>query len=240
LFSWWKRRAVRPPEVGSAEDLAQRLVHALNAAGHRARRLDTRVETDDGFLLQPKGPDVVPLGIGSVRTCTTVSLAHPTLLPQGTFEFQHATGADAAAALDKGFAAWVGLDYAVLADALRVEPRHCMSLVIDARRVVLGPVAHLVAQPLPARDEDHPFCPCCLFTHALAALKPVIDDAGTHGMRLFAARTADGGFEADCRVDGEDWPAGAAALADYARTWRGEGLEFRKQYALVHTPRAAS
>jgi hypothetical protein len=40
-------------------------------------------------------------------------------------------------------------------------------------------------------------------------------------------------MQADCRVNGEDWLAGADALRAYVATWPDRGLETRKQYVLI-------
>jgi hypothetical protein len=53
------------------------------------------------------------------------------------------------------------------------------------------------------------------------------------GVRLFAMRGADGAAEADCRLNGEDWEAGKAALIKYVESWPDLGVEFRKQYVII-------
>lgn len=46
---------------------------------------------------------IQPRPEGGVQTVTTVQLSHPTLLPSGIFEFQHAIGVNTSAALERGF-----------------------------------------------------------------------------------------------------------------------------------------
>jgi Family of unknown function (DUF6348) len=117
------------------------------------------------------------------------------------------------------------------------------------RRAVLGPVAHFMTMPHAPRDESgaaepreneeaaekHPFCPCCPLTNSFHAFKGLIEDDGFYGVRLFAARDAQGSPQADCRVNGEDWETGAEALREYVRTWPEAGYEFRKQYVILQS-----
>jgi hypothetical protein len=42
--------------------------------------------------------------------------------------------------------------------------------------------------------------------------------------------------QADCRVNGEDWSAGAEALRAYVTRWPDRGFEFRKQYVVIQSP----
>lgn len=60
------------------------------------------------------------------------------------------------------------------------------------------------------------------------------------GIRLFAARYEDGAAEADCRVNGEDWPAGKEALIRYVNQWPQRGFEFRKQYVAIESTTKSS
>jgi hypothetical protein len=102
--------------------------------------------------------------------------------------------------------------------------------------VVHGPTARWVADADAQPDDPgHPFCPCCMLQETFEALQPVLLDDAPHGVRLFAMRHADGSVDADCRVDGDDFPAGVEALRDYAASWPGRGAEFRKQYLVMRT-----
>ncbi|SDY41136.1 hypothetical protein SAMN04487939_10219 [Lysobacter sp. yr284] len=133
-----------------------------------------------------------------------------------------------------------------------------------ARRIVFGPVASFGRAQQAAADaardgggaaarnadgeetdacaagEDgqaHGFCPCCLLTNSLDAFRPLLEDQGLFALRLFASRDhQDGECQADCRVNGEDWPQGLDGLRDYAARWPsapGQTIEFRKQYVIV-------
>lgn len=78
-----------------------------------------------------------------------------------------------------------------------------------------------------------PFCACCFLTNNFDAFKSLVESDGVHAIRFYAARNPDGSPEADCRVNGHDFPDGAAALRRYATTWPPAGFEFRKQYVLM-------
>ena len=136
-------------------------------------------------------------------------------------------------------------DLPVFLDAIEQKPKHCTLLQFEIpgdgtvgprkRRVVLGPIAHLVnrsAEKL-KEEEAHPFCPCCLFTRTAGVLKQRVSDDRFYGIRLFATRDPDGVSEADCRLNGENWEPGKAALTDYVNSWPDLGFEFRKQFVIV-------
>jgi hypothetical protein len=178
---------------------------------------------------------------------TTIEVTHSEHFPQGVFEFQHATGDTIEDSIRCGVEQWAKTDLVALLDALRPKAETCMTMEISFpeaegkparfRRAVLSPVTHLQLKP-PAQqagaDDEHPFCPCCLLTRSFEAFKGLFENDGFFGIRLFAARDQDGSPQADCRVNGMDWEAGAVALRQYVETWPGEGYEFRKQYVVLH------
>jgi hypothetical protein len=143
----------------------------------------------------------------------------------------------------KGFEQWMQADLPVFTDALRKKPQRCTYLQMEpaaegsslpgTRRVVLGPASHLVSRPAENKDEEHPFCPCCLFTKTGDIWKDKISSSSFYGIRLFAMRDSDGSAGADCRVNGQDWATGKAALTHYAESWPNRGVEFRKQYVII-------
>ena len=124
------------------------------------------------------------------------------------------------------------------------------------RRVVFGPTSHYMATPhaqpsCPAaaseaseldsqsesesESDEHDFCPCCLLTKSIDAFRPLLASRAFAAIRLYAARDAEGEIQADCRLNGEDYPAGQLALMDYVKTWPEMGFEFRKQLVVVHS-----
>ncbi|MHA7678604.1 DUF6348 family protein [Cupriavidus sp. PET2-C1] len=124
------------------------------------------------------------------------------------------------------------------------------------RRVVFGPTSHYMATPhaqpscpVTAREaseqdsesdehdehDEHDFCPCCLLTKSIDAFRPLLASCEFGAIRLYAARYADGEIQTDCRLNGEDYPAGQLALMDYVKTWPEMGFEFRKQLVVVRS-----
>lgn len=201
-----------------------------------------------GLLLSPRGLDIQQTESGNIRTSTIVQVSHPVLIPDGLYEFQHAVGEDVVSSLRSGFSQWAQLDLPVLCDVAREAPEDCSTLEMTfpdegegehKRRVLLGPTGHMVRPSQEseegAEDEEHPFCPCCLTTNCLEAFAPLLKMKETLGLRLFAARSAEGETSADCRVNGEEFAPGIAALRAYAENWPERGFEFRKQYVVFQT-----
>ena len=113
------------------------------------------------------------------------------------------------------------------------------------RRAVLGPVAHFTMEKESTAakacgGDEHPFCACCFLTNTIETFKPLIESDNVVAIRFFAARDADGSPQSDCRVNGEDFPAGKEALLKYVKSWPGKGMEFRKQYVVVQSVAAGA
>jgi hypothetical protein len=202
------------------------------------------IELDSGFIIQPRFLSLRPVAKGGAQTVTTVEVSHPGGIPSGIFEFQHSAGDDAGQSITKGFETWMQCDLPVFLDSMEHKPKHCTLLEFEMpgtettgprkRRIVLGPVAHLVTRSAEKpKDEKHPFCPCCLFTNTVAVLKQRVSDDQFYGIRFFATRNPDGAPEADCRLNGEGWQPGKAALIAYVDSWPDLGFEFRKQFVIV-------
>ena len=180
-----------------------------------------------------------------VRCGTTIQIHHPTLFPEGIFEYQHSVGETLAEALNEGFRLWLASDWSVLLDAVAEEQGECMRLEMTfdhtqpplKRRISLGNVLHYCEYTpevsAQSDDETHDFCPCCLLTSCLETFKPLLQDQQNYAIRLFASRDGMGETDADCRVNGEDWEEGVEGIKAYATTWADAGLEFRKQYVVV-------
>jgi hypothetical protein len=224
-------------------DVAAALADALERAGIAAHRDEGRLTLDDGLVLQPLFLEAHAHD-DYWQTVTTLQCNHTELLPDGVFEFQHATGHDLHASILRGFEQWVALDLAAVLDALRDTPERSMTMRFDladgrGRRAVFGPFARYCARkPAPgseAAEEAEKFCPCCLFTNSLSAMQTLLERDGSIGLRMFAACSADGEALADCRVNGIDFPEGAEALRAYVANWPAhEGYQFRKQYVILH------
>jgi hypothetical protein len=198
-----------------------------------------------GFSLLPQVVNVEPLENSGVKTAITIQIAHDALIPGGTFEYQYSSGTDIRDSIAKAFQSWADLDLPVFLDAQRATAATCMvvqassgsesrSALPPDRRLVFGPTLQMVQNPETIKGE-HDFCPCCLFTNSIDAFDALLKDQAFYGVRLFASRDAEGHIEADCRVNGVDHPAGAAALARYAQSWPDRGAEYRKQYVCIQT-----
>lgn len=248
-------------------DLVQTLAETLAALGQRAHVYENGwIEIgDDAMFAFPQLVEFTELDGGGIRTACTIQCNHPRLFPQGLFEYQHATGENFDASVKRGFDQWARTDLIALLDAARAEPEACMSMRMEfggedgapkrQRRIVFGPVAHFGrAQQAEAAGEcalgegesedEHDFCPCCLFTNSLDAFQPLLEADGVFALRLFASHDhQDGECQADCRVNGEDWPQGLDGLLAYADGWPtapGQTMEFRKQYVIVQDAPAAA
>lgn len=225
-------------------DLPDCLAAIVEPHGLRPTRHKGWLELDCGLFLLPQLVSLQPLDRGGVQTLTTIEVVHERLIPSGVFEYQHSTGDDLKDSISKGFDGWEKLDLPVFIDALRKELTACSALEMSfpakpdrralKRRVVLGPTGHLAAQTV-EHEEEHPFCPCCLFTNSLEAFREFLESDRFYGVRLFAMRDADGAAQADCRVNGEDWNPGKEAFIRYAATWPPRGFEFRKQFIAIHS-----
>ncbi len=225
-------------------NLLDSLEAVTRSRGLKAQRHSAWLELESGIVVQPQIVAYETHESGGVKTATTIQASHKNLIPAGLFEYQHAVGDDLRSAIAQGFENWAQLDLVVLTDALREQLENCTSLAIDypknalrkalKRRVVLGPASHLAKKPT-AEDEEHPFCPCCLFTNSFDAFRDFLESDSFHGIRLFVMRDENGAAQADCRVNGTDWEVGAEALIKYAQGWPDRGFEFRKQYVAIQS-----
>lgn len=228
-------------------DLVDLAAEILEQHGHDTEHHGSWLRhADTGLVIQPLLVSYQPVHKQGVRTTTTVEVSHPQAFPAGLFEYQHSAGRDLNESIRKGFDQWARLDLVTLLDALKPKPETCLVLEMRfgsdddalARRAVLGPVAHYAVNPPPAEpgDEAHPpFCGCCLLTNCFEPFQGLMRADAFYGVRLFAALDENGQPQADCRVNGEDFEAGAEALRRYATTWPPAGYEFRKQYVVLQT-----
>jgi hypothetical protein len=209
------------------------------------RRGDDLCIASAGLVFSPRFLEASGEG-GQWRSVTIVRTRHPAAFPSGMFEYQHGRGTDLRGSIQSGLEDWSLVDMPVLVDALFPKPAKCSELRLTlppgadgksvVRRILLGPVRFFSEKAHSDKGKQHPpFCRCCLMTNSLKTFMPHIQAPDTRGVRLYAARGKDGDVMADCRVNGEDFDGGKAALVAYARTWRDLGIEFRKQYAVIQT-----
>lgn len=246
--SIWVEVTVSVGEATSTIDIVSEAAAALAQEGIATQRHGHDLHLEGlGLIVSPRGIDIQEAQNGGIRTSTIVQVSHPELIPDGLYEYQHALGDDVVSSITSGFTQWAQLDLPVLCDIMRDEPEDCSTLEMTfpdegegegehKRRILLGPTGHMVRPPAPGEEEDeHPFCPCCLTTNCLEAFAPLLKEKETLGLRLFAARDAEGETSADCRVNGEEFAPGIAALRAYAESWPERGFEFRKQYVVFQT-----
>ncbi|MFZ6686772.1 DUF6348 family protein [Undibacterium sp. SXout11W] len=237
---------VAPVLIASDPVLLTLLGDTLTQASQTFEQTESHLLTPEGLIFAVQQIESVALGEDRVRTCTKIHAWHPTYFPQGIFEFQHALAATEEAAFVDGFKQWINMDLQVLLDATLDVPVNCTVIEMNTaadetnatahfRQVILGPVAHLASLAAPKKKEEHPFCPCCLFTESIAAFHDVLQSDRFVGVRLFASRDNQGILAADCRVNGEDFQAAVAPLVQYAEAWPQRGLEFRKQYIIIRS-----
>ena len=237
--------------------LQQLLAHTLAELEISTQEEGERLTLDDGLQLMPHMVSMAAQSDGSWRTSTVVEVYHPQIKDL-IFEYQHSAGSSQLASLHEGFNNWARMDLVTLRDAIQPElERPSLGLGYTdettgenyQRQVVLGPTGHYRQQPAEeithsqqdhvsddADSEDgeqHDFCPCCLFTNSMEAFTDLLKGREFLGVRLYAARDAQGEISADCRVNGEDYPAALPYLQAYAQSWPQAGLEFRKQYVVI-------
>jgi uncharacterized protein DUF6348 len=226
-------------------ELVSLLADVLRSRGHALKvKLDS-VSLPNGVALVPQVVRAMALQTKGLQTTSTIQISHPSLVPEGLFEYQHAMGDTLDEAFRKGFNWFAEGDLPVFLDALETNRRECAFLniilpagVVEGERirrvVVLGPAARYGIRLAP-EDEKHRFCTCCLLTKNFPAFKSIIEATHPYGIRFYVMRDEFGKVIADCRVNGEDWPTGVESLVNYGRTWPGDGFEYRKQYVLIHT-----
>jgi hypothetical protein len=223
-------------------DLLGCLAGLMRARGHPVTVSEGALQTPEGLVIRPQAGDLRPEGAG-VATTTAIETSHPVYFPDGVLERQDASGADLHASVVRGFKSWMELDLTVLMEATLPKPFHCTSLNVPVtegpprivREMLAGPVVcHSAHEPETyAMGHYEPSSPWVFLLESVEAMQPILDDDRFHGVRFYAARDAEGRISVEYRVNGEDWPPGAALLREFAATWPQRGSEFRKQYAVI-------
>jgi hypothetical protein len=254
MLNWLKSLIAPSPiantsaRVDNAPTVLDIFTQALQAEGCTWRVEDGEVILPNGLTASVEYLESQPIGENAVRTTSKINCKHAIHFPRGIFEFQHASSSSEQESLLSGFRTWAQTDFATLNDAVANANETCLVMEMcwqpkdsDAglkRKIFMGPYIHSAAEPVvteSCEDECHDFCPCCLFTKSFEAFETQLHSHEFFGMRLYAARYADGTVVADCRVNGEEYPMGAEHLKKYAETWPHRGLEIRKQYVAIRT-----
>ncbi|MDR2625208.1 MAG: DUF6348 family protein [Zoogloeaceae bacterium] len=198
-----------------------------------------RIVLADGIQIAAEALETHLLANEMVQTATSITAWHDIFFPGGLTEFQHAIGTNEAAAWNDGCKTWAQQNLVTLQDAIKDVPDRCMQMEANfpdgrTRQIILGPAIRHQTVVAAEQDEAHPFCPCCLFTHSGNAevLGGLLESSAFLGIYFFVFRN-EGNFNADCRINGEDFPDALPFLVEYAKTWPGHALEFRKQYVVL-------
>jgi len=227
-------------------DLIELLEQVLTGHGLSVERYKSwLVEKETGMSMVPQIASFQPLDDMGATSCTTIECRHTEMFPEGVFEYQHSSGDTFHESIRSGLDQWAQLDLVPLLDSFKSSPEACATMVMDfpeedgrparSRRVVLGPVMHMVAEPEEqGEDEEHPQgCSCCLLMNTINAFDALLHSDNYFAIRMFAMRGDDGKIAADCRVNGLDFDIGEDALVEYATSWPGSGLNYRKQYVII-------
>ncbi len=189
---------------------------------------------------------------GRTSTGTIIHIYHHQLFAEPIFEYQYSWGDSADEALITGFEWWIQSDWLLLLDVLKTNEHDFMTMQMEfdieetgtkqKREIIFGNVAHYGGKQTQSAsnnsdndvEDEHDFCPCCLFTNSVEAFQPLLQSNDTFAIRLFASYDADTQTaDADCRINGEEFDQAKPLLCDYAKTWGSEDIEFRKQYIII-------
>lgn len=250
LFKREPTTAIAPSAPPKKDSILNLLSATLREQGFEAIEIDGFLRLPSGIDLEVEFLEVVELENGNVRTSTRIVASHASYFPKGLPEFQHSAGGSTEQSIFDGFSNWAKMDLVTLHDSMREKPEDCTFMEMKfpptsnsgpkTRRVVFGPTGHLASPAAQVQDEEHPFCPCCLFTQNFEAFRSVMQSDETIGIRLFASRDGQGEIAADCRVNGDDFLEGVKHLSEYVRSWpERPGLEFRKQYVVIRSVEAS-
>jgi hypothetical protein len=223
-------------------NVVRTLAAVLQKHGLQLEQADQSIRlAQTNILLSPRLQGMKPIHPKGAQTTTTIQCMHPAFGEFGMYEYQHSAGDSIEDALHKGFERWANIDLVVLADALSPKPRTCMvmeaelpataELAARTRRGIMGPIEHM-QQNRSHMPEEHPFCACCFFTRTHPAFDRFFTGDGFFALRFFGMRDENGKIQADCRINGDEFEEGKAAIRKYVATWPDRGVEFRKQYVV--------
>ena len=226
-------------------DLTHELARLLESHGHStALHNGCVIIRSCGLKLKPGLVNHIPLDDGKgTSSITTIETSHSSVFPS-VFEYQHAQAASMRESVQNGFSDWIKFDLPVYLDCLRIKAEHCICIESPYptpdgktrwRRVLLGPTKFsTLAPPDESACAGHgPGCDCCGFTQLFEILKPMMEANGFCAIRIFTVLDPPENPGSDCRVNGEDFDVGAAALLEYAKQRNRGYFEFRKQLILI-------
>lgn len=239
--------------------IAYALFGILQNRGWDVEILDSEIGNDKWIHVKDNGYSLLPALINfysdennEIKISATVQIHHKEVFPNGIFEYVYPQKKveNVIGGLFELFETWVNLDWRTLCDCLKFEKSEFMSMRIDlnkektqAKHVFYGPVLsypNIDVEDAKAKGIDvdpyiDEFCPCCLFTNSMEAfVKQIKDTNQNYAIRLFAMKDPNGEVDADCRINGEEYPQAEEYLKKYAKTWKDcDIIKMRKQYVII-------
>jgi hypothetical protein len=145
-----------------------------------------------------------------------------------------------AQALDQLAGQWLTEDFVALSDLIdgNLEGPHIFDIAAPPPqselkrqgdwKVIMGPIWAYRS------DGEQGCCPTCLMTGALTALDEELVQRSAFCVRVFANKGPDAHIEADCTLNGRDFPAGRAGVEMMAAKWELQpgDQEMRRQYMI--------
>ncbi|BBM45643.1 DUF6348 family protein [Leptotrichia trevisanii] len=243
----------------SAFLIAYVLFGILQNKGFDVEILNDETENNKWIYVKDNGYYLLPLLINfyydennELKMSATIQIHHKEIFPNGIFEYVYPQqkAENAIDGLFELFETWVDLDWLTLCDCLKFEKSEYMSMRIDldkekikSKHVFYGPVLsypNFDVEEAKSKGIDidpyiDEFCPCCLFTNSMEAFDEQIKDTSqNYAIRLFAMKNPDGEIDADCRINGEEYPQAEKYLKNYTKTWKKcDIMKFRKQYVII-------
>ena len=243
----------------SAFLIAYVLFRILQNKGFDVEILNDETENNKWIYVKDNGYYLLPLLINfyydennELKISATIQIHHKEIFPNGIFEYVYPQqkAKNAIDGLFELFETWVDLDWLTLCDCLKFEKSEYMSMRIDldkekikSKHVFYGPVLsypNFDVEEAKSKGIDidpyiDEFCPCCLFTNSMEAFDEQIKDTSqNYAIRLFAMKNPDGKIDADCRINGEEYPQAEKYLKNYTKTWKKcDIMKFRKQYVII-------
>lgn len=236
------------------------LVGILQQKGWDMELLNSEIEghkwiyvKNNGYYLLPQLIDLYYDENDKLNLSATIQIHHKELFPEGIFEYIYpqTNENNIIDGLFSLFKTWVDLDWETLCDCLNpTDKSKYMSAKISfdeenkkVRQVYYGAVLsypNIDIEDAKTKGIDvepyiDEFCPCCLFTKSMEAFDNQIKDFNkNYAIRLFALKAPDGELDADCRVNGEEYPEAEKYLKEYAKTWKDcDIVKLRKQYVVI-------
>lgn len=219
---------------------AKRLSAAASKAGHDCLLERKAVSFFDGKLRVQLDTDAYfDAGSDSGRFCQlTLKLLVPGYFEQPLLERVNAFAASDAEALNQAIQQWLGEDFhafRTLISGLEGPAVRANMRVADSGKLARKGAWEAILGPLWMANMEgaQSCCQHCLFTALLPEIDKIQAVRQPFAVKIFASNQQ-GKAQADCRLNGGEFPDGAAAAAQAAAAWKvSDGLEMRRQFMLL-------